>query len=59
MNILIITTVKTTTSEPYAQLPPDRIELQPTPAGNDIPAEDGQTSGEAPHLLEHAPDTGD
>jgi hypothetical protein len=33
MKIFIITTVRTTTCEPYSQLPPDRIELQPTPAG--------------------------
>jgi hypothetical protein len=33
MNIFIITTVKTTTTEPYTQLPRDRIELRPTSAG--------------------------
>jgi hypothetical protein len=33
MQIFMITTVKTTTSEPYTQLLRDRIELQPTPAG--------------------------
>jgi hypothetical protein len=33
MKIFIITTVKTTTTEPYTQLPRERIELQPTPAG--------------------------
>ena len=33
MKIFIITTVKTTTSKPYTQLPPDRIELQLTTVG--------------------------
>jgi hypothetical protein len=33
MKIFIITTVKTTTTEPYTQLPRDRIELQLTSAG--------------------------
>ena len=32
MKIFILTTVKTTTTEPYTQLPSDRIELQLTPA---------------------------
>lgn len=33
MTIKIITTVKTTTTEPCRQLPSDRIELQPTSSG--------------------------
>ena len=33
MQIIMITTAKTTTTAPYTQLPPDRVELQVTPVG--------------------------
>jgi hypothetical protein len=33
MKMLVVTTVRMTTTEPYTQLPRDRIELQLTPAG--------------------------
>jgi hypothetical protein len=33
MKIALVTTTRTTTTEPYTQLPRERIRLQPTPAG--------------------------